>query len=78
MVPNITGTVHRNPLLFSHSENIDHLINILDLADTIPLESESTPIELVPGNDYYLDVVHPQRIEVYNGSYCLSSNLDGY
>ena len=48
-------------------------MNSLDLADTIPSESESTTIELLLGNDYYLDVVLQQRIEVQNGLYFLSS-----
>ena len=45
-MPDITGTVHRKPLLFAPSENMDYLLDSLDLADTIPVESESTIIEL--------------------------------
>ena len=58
---NITGTVS------APSEDIDNLMNSLDLADTIPVESESTMIGLLLGNDYYLDKVLPQKIEVQNG-----------
>ena len=46
IVPDITGTVHRKPLLFAPSENMGYLLDSLDLADTIPVESESTIIEL--------------------------------
>ena len=74
-MPNITGTVHRKPLLFAPSENMDYLMNSLDLADTIPVESEATTIELLLGNDYYLDIVLPQKIEVQNCLYFLSSKL---
>ena len=72
---NITDMVHRKPILFAQSESMDYLMNSLDLADTIPLESESSTIELLQGNDYYLDVVLPQRIEVQNAIYFLSSKL---
>ena len=59
---NITGTVHRKSLVFAQSESMDYLMNSLDLADTIPLEYESTTIELLLANDYYLDVVLSQRV----------------
>ena len=75
IVPNITGTVHRKPLLFAPSENMDYLMNSLDLADTIPVESKSTTTELLLGNYYYLDIVLPQKIEVKNGLYFISSKL---
>ena len=53
IVPEISGTVQRKALTFSSSENLDHLIKSLDLADTIPLETESSQVELLVGNDYY-------------------------
>ena len=53
IVPVISGTVQRKALTFSSSENLDHLIKSLDLADTIPLETESSQVELLVGNDYY-------------------------
>lgn len=75
IVPSITGTVQRKPVLFAPSENMDYLMSSLDLADSIPLQSEATTIELLLGNDYYLDIVLPQKIEVQSGLYFLSSKL---
>jgi hypothetical protein len=38
-------------------ENWKQLVKSLDLADTIPNENEQTSIELLFGNDYYLDII---------------------
>ena len=73
IVPDITGTIQRRPTI--QSEQVQHLMNSLDMADTIPRESEYSTIELLIGNDYYLDIVLPQRIEIQPGLYLLSSKL---
>ena len=57
------------------SENLEHLVSSLDLADTIPRESESSSVELLIGNDYYLDIILSQKIEVQPGLYFLASKL---
>lgn len=75
IVPSITGTIHRNPLAIPSSGNLNFLLKSLDMADTIPTESESTTIELLLGNDYYLDLVLPQRMEIQTGLYLLASKL---
>ena len=71
----ICGIVQRKALTFCSSEYLDHLIKSLDLADTIPLETESSQVELLVGNDYYLDIILSQKIEVQPGLYLLSSKL---
>ena len=48
----------------------------LDLADTIPRESESSSVEHLIGNDYYLDIILSQKIEVQPGLYFLASKLE--
>ena len=44
-----------------------------NLADSFPTEKEETTIELLIGNDYYLDFILPQREEVQPGLYMLAS-----
>lgn len=75
IVPIISGTVQRKAMKFCSSENLEHLISSLDLADSIPKESESSSVELLIGNDYYLDIILSQKIEVQPGLYLLASKL---
>ena len=75
IVPVISGTVQRNAMKFCSSENIQHLVSSLDLADSIPSESEASSVELLIGNDYYLDILLSQKIEVQPGLYLLASKL---
>ncbi|MCG8049164.1 MAG: hypothetical protein N0E48_26780, partial [Candidatus Thiodiazotropha endolucinida] len=65
----------RKALKFCDSQNIDHLVRSLDMADTIPSETESADVELLVGNDYYLDIILTQKIEVQPGLYLLASKL---
>ena len=53
VVPMISGTVQRKALSICHSENLDHLFRSLDMADTIPAETESSNVVLLIGSDYY-------------------------
>ena len=46
-----------------------------NLADSFPTEKEETTIKLLIGNDYYLDFIIPQRVEVQPGLYMLTSKL---
>ena len=45
IVPDITGTIHRKAVKLTRSDQIVHLINSLDMADTIPSESEYSSVE---------------------------------
>ena len=38
-------------------EKLKKVVNIFDLADSIPYEEESSTIDILLGNDYYLDLV---------------------
>ena len=40
------------------------LWNEYSLADDIPTERETSSVELLIGNDYYLDIILPQKAEV--------------
>ena len=75
IVPVISGALHRKPLITLQSERVQDILGSVQLADDIPTKSESAPIELLIGNDYYLDIVHGEKIKVQDGLYLLSSKL---
>ena len=74
IVPVISGSVQRKALRMCNSQNIDNLVRSLDMADTISSETETSAIELLIGNDYYLDILS-QKIKVQTGLYLLASKL---
>ena len=76
IVPIISGTVQRKAIKFHSSKNLVHLVRSLDMADSILSETDSSTVELLIGNDYYLDVILSQKIEVQPGLYLLASKLD--
>ena len=45
------------------------------MADTIPSETETSTVELLIGNDYYLDIILSQIIEVQPGLDLIASKL---
>ena len=49
--------------------------NEYSLADTLPREKESSSIELLIGNDFYLDFILPQRVDLQPGLYMLATKL---
>ena len=57
------------------SENFEHLVSSRELADDIPKMLESSSVDFLIGNDYYLDIIMSQKIEVQPGLYLLSSKL---
>ena len=73
-VPIISGTIQRKSMKLS-SEHLEHLVNSVELADSIPSENESSTIELLIGNDVYLDLILSQKIEIQPGWYLLGSKL---
>ena len=75
IVPVISGELQRRPLKHLWSDHVQDIVGSVDLADVIPTESNSAPIELLIGNDYYLDIVHGEKITVQEGLYLLSSRL---
>ncbi|KAH3850374.1 hypothetical protein DPMN_092785 [Dreissena polymorpha] len=47
----------------------------LHLADSTPMETESDVLELLVGNDFYLDVIEPEKKHLNPGLYLLSSTF---
>ncbi|CAG2196347.1 unnamed protein product [Mytilus edulis] len=58
-----------------YARKCKYLCNNLQLADTLPSSLESSTIEILIGNDYYLDIILPQKIEIQQGLYLLGSKL---
>ncbi|XP_063414878.1 uncharacterized protein LOC134696853 [Mytilus trossulus] len=75
VVPKITGSIPRRPLQMDVCENVKYLCNNLQLADTLPTCLESSTIEILIGNEYYLDIISSQKIEIQQGLYLLGSKL---
>ncbi|XP_052785982.1 uncharacterized protein LOC128221411 [Mya arenaria] len=75
VVPNITGNIERKPANIYKRDDFKNLTRNLRLADTVPCETESGLIDILIGNDFYLDIIQPDRIEVQPGLYLLSSKL---
>ena len=72
IVPTISGTIQRKSMKLS-SEHLEHLVKSVELADSIPSENESSTTELLIGNDFYLDVILSQKVEIQPGLYLLGS-----
>ena len=53
VVQNITGTIERIPF---RSETIKQTLKQYEIADTIPVKTESCNINLLVGKDYYADI----------------------
>ena len=63
-------------MTFESKERFKKLIEGFHLADTIPLEKESDTVQVLIGNDdYYLDVILPDPLEVQSGLYLLNSRF---
>ncbi|XP_045174723.2 uncharacterized protein LOC123536021 [Mercenaria mercenaria] len=75
IVPVISGTIQRRQISVLRKDGVKDIIHSVDLADTIPKGSEYSSIELLIGNDFYLDIVLSQRIEIQPGLYLLGSKL---
>ena len=75
IVPVISGNIVRRQVDMSSLGPLEHLIRGMEFADTLPKENECSEIELLIGNDFYLDVVLPQRLELQPGLYLLGSKF---
>ena len=75
IVPNITGTITRKIARFTSPKKFTDLTRNLAMADSIPTKNESITLELLIGNDYYLDIIEAEKIEFQPGLYLLSSRL---
>ena len=75
VIPSITGTVFRGPIHLGSLQKGDKFLDQFDLADTLPHQRESSTIDILVGNDYYLDLLLSRKVEVQPGLYLLESKL---
>ena len=71
VVPQIAGNIVRKPIGNNIQEKYKHLFEMTKLADNLPTKDETSSIELLIGNDYYLDLVLMQRIQIQPALYSL-------
>lgn len=75
IVPTITGTTTKMPLAIYKKDAFKSLSRHLKLADQVPVKAEAGTIDLLIGNDFYLDIIQSERIQIEDGLYLLSSKL---
>ena len=71
----IVGSIQRRPVDLKSYRHWNYLWGEFPLADDLPKETESSSVELRIGNDYYLDIILPQKIEKQADLYMLGSKL---
>ena len=74
-VPNITGPIQKVPFDTSKCNNWQGRFGQFRLADSIAQTYEACHIDILIGNDYYLDIILPCRYEVQPGLHLLDSKL---
>ena len=75
VIPSITGSMQRRPFNTSCLQNWEYLWKGNAHSDTLPRELESSREDWLIGNDYYLDFILPQKVEIQPGLYILGSKL---
>lgn len=73
VVPKISGMIQRAPI---NSKQFEPFFKEHQLADTLPSELEVSTVELLIGNDYYSELILPERKQLSPGIYLLASHLD--
>jgi len=72
IVPTISGDLKRKPLKDLANEHVQDIVKTVELAGIIPLECETSKVDFLVGNDYDLDLIHGDKIEVSPGLYLLA------
>jgi hypothetical protein len=72
VVDTITGNIHRTPV---NLPEVHRITKTLVMADAVPTQAHSQPLEMLIGNDYWADLVTGERIPVIPGLYLLSSHF---
>ena len=57
IVPIISGSIHRRKMNCSSIDHLRHFVKDIELSDDIPLENECSAIDILIGNNYYLDLI---------------------
>lgn len=75
IVPRITETIDKRPFNIFQDEHTSYLFKDLPLPDNVPLENESSSVGLLVDNDYYLDIILRQKIDIQPELYLLASKF---
>ena len=74
-MPQIAGSIQRRPVNLKSVKNWEYLSTEFSLADDFPNVRETYSVDLLIGNDFYLDIILLQKIEIQTGLYMLGSKL---
>ena len=72
VVPKVTGMIQRAPI---NSKQFEPLLKEHQLPDTLPRELEVSTVDLLIRNDYYSELMLPERKKLSPGLYLLTSHL---
>ena len=75
MVPNITGKINRVPVKQEDIEFLNKEFVEGKLHTSLPCHAESSNIEMLIGNDYYLDLLEPRKMDLGGGLFLFHSKL---
>ena len=75
IVPVISNNYERKPLKDLMEPDVAQILQSVALADSLPTKNEISPIDVLIGNDFYLDVILGQKFELSIGVYLMSSKL---
>ena len=74
VIPTIIGEMQRRPLDKRFLQNWEYLWRDNVLADALPTKIENSTIDLLISNDYYLDLIPPQKVEISQDFICLGQS----
>jgi len=75
VVPNITGIINRFPLKAQHIEFLNNKFGKNMLADSLPHYPELAKIDMLIGNDWYFDLLEPQKLDMGDGLFLFNLKL---
>ena len=75
VIPNITGSITRTPSSHDDTTFIKSEGWESKLADVLPVESDSSSVEMCIGNDYYFDLLLPRKMDLRPGLCLFQSRL---
>ena len=70
VVPHITGSVERTPINASQRKELE---GSFKLSDTLPTTLQISNLGLLIGNDYYYDIILPEKEQIADGLYLVNS-----
>ena len=75
VIPSITGRITRTPLNHDDTAFLKSKGWESKLADVLPVKADSSPVEMLIGNDYYFDLLLPRKMNLRPGLCLFQSRL---